>query len=86
MGVPVIGANIGGIPEIIEEGKTGFLFESGDVNSLVNAIEQSLTLGEDDYQELKKLARDFAKEHFDSERYKEKLIGFYKEVIESMNS
>lgn len=81
MGVPVIGANIGGIPEIIEEEKTGFLFESGDVNSLFKAIEQSLSLGEEDYQRMKKAARDFAKEHFDSERYKEKLISFYEEVI-----
>ncbi len=85
MGVSGIGANIGGIPEIIEEGKTGFLFESGDVNSLVNAIEKSLTISEDGYKQMKKSAQEFAKMHFDSERYKEKLIGFYKEVIESRN-
>ncbi len=29
-GTPVLGANIGGIPELIEEGKTGELFESGN--------------------------------------------------------
>jgi glycosyltransferase involved in cell wall biosynthesis len=26
-GIPIIGARRGGIPEILEEGKTGFLFE-----------------------------------------------------------
>ena len=30
-GTPVIGADIGGIPELIQEGKTGELFESGNV-------------------------------------------------------
>jgi glycosyltransferase involved in cell wall biosynthesis len=33
-GVPVIGADIGGIPELVIDNKTGFLFESGNVNAL----------------------------------------------------
>ncbi len=34
LGTPVIGANIGGIPELIEDRKTGLLFESGNVQDL----------------------------------------------------
>lgn len=34
----VIGANIGGIPELIEDGENGLLFECGDVDNLVDAI------------------------------------------------
>ena len=82
MGVPVIGANIGGIPEIIEEGKTGFLFESGDADSLEKAINQSLVVNEKQYALMKKGTVMFAKDHFDSEKYKERLIEFYNEVIE----
>ena len=37
-GTPVLGANIGGIPELIEVGKTGELFESGDRNNLLNKM------------------------------------------------
>ena len=33
-GTPVIGANIGGIPELISDGKTGELFESGNASEL----------------------------------------------------
>ena len=29
-GVPVVGCNRGGIPSLIDDGKTGFLFEPGD--------------------------------------------------------
>lgn len=37
-GTPVVGARIGGIPELIQEGKTGFLFESGDAAQLKQTI------------------------------------------------
>ena len=39
-GTPVIGADIGGIPELIDNGKTGVLFESGNVDSLVKTIKE----------------------------------------------
>lgn len=35
---PVVGANIGGIPELVIDGKTGFLHEPGDVLGLRNAL------------------------------------------------
>ena len=38
-GTPVVGARIGGIPELIEEGKTGVLFESGNTEALEAAIQ-----------------------------------------------
>jgi glycosyltransferase involved in cell wall biosynthesis len=37
-GVAVIGSNSGGVPEIIEHGETGLLFETGDANSLCEQI------------------------------------------------
>lgn len=39
-GTPVLGADIGGIPELIQVGKTGELFSSGDQNSLKQKIEE----------------------------------------------
>lgn len=36
---PVVATRVGGIPEIIEDGKTGFLVESGDVKSLKSKLE-----------------------------------------------
>jgi glycosyltransferase involved in cell wall biosynthesis len=37
-GTPVLGADIGGIPELIDVGRTGELFESGDVEDLKGKI------------------------------------------------
>ena len=84
MGVPVIGANIGGIPEIVEEGQTGFLFESGVAQSLEKALARSLSVGAKDYEAMKENALQFAKDHFDSGKYKDKLVSFYKEVIDEI--
>jgi glycosyltransferase involved in cell wall biosynthesis len=36
--VPVIGANMGGIPEMICDGENGFLFEPGDVHDLAHKM------------------------------------------------
>ena len=38
LGTPVLGANIGGIPELIEENVNGLLFESGNEADLKNKI------------------------------------------------
>lgn len=39
-GTPVLGANIGGIPELIQVGKTGELFESGNAEDLQRKIQK----------------------------------------------
>jgi glycosyltransferase involved in cell wall biosynthesis len=38
-GTPVIGANIGGIPEQVKDGRNGLLFESGDAHALAGKID-----------------------------------------------
>jgi glycosyltransferase involved in cell wall biosynthesis len=41
-GTPVVGSDAGGIPEIVRDGATGFLFPAGDPRSLAAAIEKLL--------------------------------------------
>jgi L-malate glycosyltransferase len=43
-GMPVIASKIGGIPEFVEEGKTGFLFPAGDYLSLAERVARLLTI------------------------------------------
>lgn len=38
LGVPIIASRVGGTPEIVEHGKTGLLFDSGDEGGLVHAL------------------------------------------------
>ena len=39
-GVPVIVTNMGGLPEVVEHGKSGYVVEMGDVEGLTNLCEQ----------------------------------------------
>jgi len=39
-GIPVIASNIGGVPELVQEGYNGFLFPPGNVDSLTEIIKQ----------------------------------------------
>ena len=44
-GKPVVGFNVGGLPEIVIEGKTGFLSPSGDIGSLTKTLIRILANG-----------------------------------------
>ncbi len=39
-GVPVVGSNAGGVPEIIDHGETGLLFESGNAQDLAASLKK----------------------------------------------
>jgi glycosyltransferase involved in cell wall biosynthesis len=59
-GTPVIGAHTGGIPELIEEGVNGWLFEPGDVKGLAMLLRDAL---ERDLDEERSSARVTAERH-----------------------
>ena len=73
LGTPVLGARIGGIPELIEEGVSGMTFTSGDVEDLKDKIKKMFN-HEFDYDAIAKNAI----ERYSSEAYYEKLMAFYK--------
>lgn len=74
LGTPVIGADIGGIPELIDDGKTGVLFKSGDVSDFERAI-RSITENGALADEMHK---NCLKKNFDTvEEYCEKLLKIY---------
>lgn len=74
-GTPVIGARIGGIPELVEENKTGLLYASGNKEELKNSIKQLW-----DNPELTKQYQENCKNiQYDSvEAYVSKLMKYYK--------
>ena len=73
LGTPVLGARIGGIPELIEDGVSGMTFESGNVEDLKGKIELMWNSSFD----YKAIAENAIK-RYSSEAYYEKLMKYYK--------
>lgn len=66
LGTVVLGADIGGLPELIVDGENGLLFKSGDVNDLIKKIK--LLWSDDELLNkleigCKKIARDTVREY-----------------------
>lgn len=79
VGTPVIGAQIGGIPEIIINAQTGFQFTSGNANELKTYIEKANNISIKEYSEFSKQAIEFAKQNMSKENYYPRLIQFYQD-------
>ena len=81
-GKPVIVSNYGGLPEIVEDGKTGFICKPFDSDDLKNCIEKVCTLSADEYRQMGINAVNAAKSDFSPEKYVEKLTELYKQLID----
>lgn len=76
-GKPVIGANIGGIPEMVQEGETGFLFESGNVEALAEQLRQMADMPANEVATMGTAARDYVSRTFTAERYLNEMLALY---------
>ena len=80
-GKPVIGSNIGGIPELIKEGETGFLFNMGDTYDLESKVRMAQGISDEKYQEMSVMAHKFAVEKFSEKSHYEELMNIYSEAM-----
>lgn len=79
-GTPVVATAIGGIPEQIEHGQTGFLVPPGDAPSMTRAIIE--LLDNDDLRErMGKMAAETAQVRFSLDREVDDYLGWYQESL-----
>ena len=79
-GKPVIGSNIGGIPEMIIDGETGLLFEPGNVNDLSEKIRYLFSDTSLIYQMGIK-ARKKVEEEYNAELHYQRLMEVYNKAL-----
>jgi glycosyltransferase involved in cell wall biosynthesis len=80
LGKPVIGANIGGIPELVKNGRTGLTFKAGDFSDLRKKMLYFLDNPKESV-EMGKNARRFVEENFNPQVHYKKLMEIYKRTI-----
>jgi len=83
LGKPVVGARIGGIPELVRDGETGITFEAWNVNDLRDKI-QLMLQNRGRLQEMGKKAREFVEKEMNPETHYEKLIKIYDKSANKM--
>jgi len=80
-GKPVIGAHISGIPEIIDDGGNGFLFEPGNVAELTLKIQCLTGMRDDALKAMGVAAREKVEREFSLGRHYTGLLEIYSNVL-----
>jgi len=81
-GTPVVGSRIGGTAEIIDDGRTGWLFTPGDSLDLAQKIETVFTMEPAESLRFRVAARQEFLSHYTSQVNYESLLQIYHDTIE----
>ena len=76
----MIAANIGGIPEMVLEDETGFLFESGNAEELTDLLTRVSSFSDDTIAQMGKRARDYVIQTFTVDRYIDETLSLYRSL------
>lgn len=80
MGKPTVGARIGGIPELVRDGETGWTFESGNVEDLREKLRR-MASAPDEVRRMGKNGRMFVEAELNTQRHYKKLMEIYQLAI-----
>ena len=82
-GKPVIVSNLGGLPELVDDGVTGYIVPAKDAEKLAEAIKKMCDMLSKDLLAMGQAATKKAKSMFDAQKYAREVIEKYKEMIEN---
>lgn len=80
LGVPVIGADIGGIPEMIVPGETGMVARTGDAEDLARVMGEAASLTPQARRRMGRQGRSWAGQEFSPEAYRNRTLELYAEL------
>jgi hypothetical protein len=81
LGIPSVGTRIGGIPELIEEGRTGWLVNEGDVEGLADVIHEA-ALNAAERHRRGAAMRERTQQHFTIQAHVGHMMSVWSEAIE----
>jgi glycosyltransferase involved in cell wall biosynthesis len=80
LGKPLIGARIGGIPELVRENETGVCFTSGDQASLAAALTDITARPDGEIAGMGRRAREWVENAFTVATYRNRIVDAYREL------
>jgi glycosyltransferase involved in cell wall biosynthesis len=80
-GKPLIGARIGGIPEMIVPGETGWAFESGDLESLAATLQTAWETPDAQLLDMAKACQALASIEYSDTTYYDAMQGIYSDLL-----
>jgi glycosyltransferase involved in cell wall biosynthesis len=80
-GTPVLGARIGGIPELIVEGETGYLYEPHDPRALADAAIQHFQRASRDIRAMRRASMAYGEREFSVTMHVERLVEIYQSAL-----
>jgi glycosyltransferase involved in cell wall biosynthesis len=80
LGRPIIGADIGGIPELIRQEETGFVFPSGSVEALVEVLERVQRLPPEGLRGIGAAGREWMRAEFSPSAYRDRMFALYHDI------
>ena len=81
MGALVIASDVGGLPENIIDGETGWLFPVQDAAALAKKIKQVVALSDVEKHRISEKARTRVFEDFSIEKQQQEFVSFYTESL-----
>jgi glycosyltransferase involved in cell wall biosynthesis len=80
LGTPVVGAQIGGIPEMVVEGETGWTFESRNTDELAALLSRLTAMPSAQIEKAGRAARSHVTSNFNREGYLQSTLALYAEL------
>lgn len=77
LGKPVIGARIGGIPEVVAEGETGLMYASGSVDDLARQLSALKSMADAGLADMGRAARARVEQRFSRRGYLQAMLALY---------
>lgn len=79
-GLPIVSTNVGGIPQLVEEGKNGYITEPGDIMNLSKCLIQ-IVGDTNECFEMGKRSMEIAETKYSKETHLDKIMRLYKKIL-----
>jgi D-inositol-3-phosphate glycosyltransferase len=71
---PVLASRVFGVPELIEDGRTGFMFGPSDLGELASALDRVLSMDPSELRSVARAGGELVRDRHDPDRYSDQLL------------